>query len=288
MARKSYKPLLTVADVVAMRDEIEALKRDIKTANIKLVAGERRLSAALEFLPEGTDLAALKVRRAKTGAAPKGARKASKATSLPLLDLPTPKAKSNGKRKRKGGRRASLSPSTWKGAVMHVLNAAGKGLTHAAIIAGLQQTPLAKTANDNRKGYYNAVGRLETQDKLIERHGSLIYSVAVAEFLKKNGPLPDQDPSQPTKPRGQPSTRDHVKAILVDNPHGLDGPAILDALGKREGVTKSVKDHPHFVYTLLGKMMEDNEVVREDRIYRLRGPVEVKSGPVVRTTDPLH
>jgi hypothetical protein len=267
MVAKTDKPLLTVATVIAMRDEIEGLRRE-------LAVKERKLQAAVEFLPEGIDLAALKIRRTKPPARII-ARKRPKQFKL--------KAES-----RRGGRKASLTPDTWKGAVLYVLNAAEKGLTHAKILEGIQSTPMAETAKQNRKGYYNAIMRLEANDKLILRRGSLVYSKSVAERLMKLGPLPEQDPSQPTKPRGAPSTRDHVKAVLIENAEGLDGPAIIEALGKREGVTKSVMTHKHFLYTLLGKMIEDNELTRTDGVYRLRGPIEVKSGPVARTTDPLH
>lgn len=267
MAAKTDKPLLTVASVIAMRDEIETLRHE-------LALKERKLQAAVEFLPEGTDLAALKIRRR---AAMKTPRK--RPQQLTLKPITEPK---------KDGRRTSLEPTTWKGAVLQVLNAAGKGLTHARILGDLESTPIAETLKANRKGYYNAITRLENRDKLIIRRGALLYSKAVAERLMKLGPLPEQDPSQPTKPRGAPSTRDHVKAILLDCADGLDGPAIIEALGKRDGVTKSVTVHKQFVYTVLGKMIEDDEVVRTDGIYRLRGPIELKSGPVARTTDPLH
>jgi hypothetical protein len=276
MAAKSNKSLLSTADVIAMRDEIEELRRELQATTARLAEKERKFEAALLFLPEGTNVAALKIRQVK--AAP--SRKRMEQPKLPeVTNAPSPKARGP----------AINNPLTWKGAVMKVLNTAGKGLTHAAIIEALGQSEIADTVEANRKGYYNAITRLEERDRLIVRRGSLIYSRQVIEDLMARGaPIPEQDPTQPSKPRGTPTTRDHVKAILIENPDGLEGPVLIELLKKRECVTKSVFDHDQFVYTLLGKMIESNEIVKVDRAYRLRGTVEMKSGPVARTTDPLH
>jgi hypothetical protein len=247
------QPLLTLEKLAGLRDKVSELKDLLTTTAARLEETQARFEAGLKFLPAGTNLDALY---------PPGTAKLNK----------------------RGGHSFSLATTTWRGAIMHVLNEAKRGLRHDEALAALKHTPIAPKLITHQRIYYKTVLKL-TAEGVITRDGKLVYSTEVWKNIKENGP-----PTLPPPPvsHGKVHTPERIKQILRDHPEGLEIPAIADLLKKMPGVTKSVFKHDNYVHTQVGKLVKDEAVVKLGKVYRLRGTLEMKSGSVASTTDPLH
>jgi hypothetical protein len=173
---------------------------------------------------------------------------------------------------------------TWTTAIMKILEDAGRGLPHAAIMRELKGSDLLKGVSFSDKRYYTTIARMQKR-RQVERAGDLLYAPKVARRLLAYGPLPTRDLEEPQLFSNKVQTPNLIRRLLLNQPEGLEGPDIIGRLNMLEEAPESVRNHPQFVYTTLINMMRRHEIKKEGRVYKL---AENESGPAAETADPLH
>lgn len=249
------RPLLTVASVRAIKADYESDVRLLQEMPARIEQKKRRLEAAMLFLPEGMDLDAVEqeVPDVSQPIAP---------TSLPAQPaLPEPTADVQG-----GDEPDDTGSMTWAGEMLAQLQAAGRGVSHRELLDGLMATLLRAKATKGFKGFYNAVARLADKGDLVKGGGLLYHKDVAAKVIAEHGQLPDV--GHVTRRRAGGSASFIVEA-LQEHPGGLTGPQLKEIVSSMDGAPKSMREHGQYIYNLLGTLMGNGSVTKQNGLYKL-------------------
>ena len=173
--------------------------------------------------------------------------------------------------------------ASWSQEILRILNAAGRGMSHAGIIEELRKSPLGDGLANSTKRYYTTVTRLIGRN-LVERRGQLFYSMYVLDRLISRGEAVPEEATG-SDIRDDNNTSGLIVRTLSPHPDGMSGADLVDALALLPEATSSILRHPQFVYNVLGKMVRQSKLIKEGRMYRVPskeiGPpsAEAASGP---------
>lgn len=157
---------------------------------------------------------------------------------------------------------------TWREAILGVLVEAGKGLEPHEITRALKKTDFKDRVTGNPNGLYNTITRMAAKGDLL-RKGKLVYASDVLDRMIKNGA--DISTVGKTAYEVQPdSTASLIVKVLNENPQGLRGARILEKLKQEENAPKSVFNHSSFLYTILGKLVARNVIVKRGKVFKTR------------------
>lgn len=153
----------------------------------------------------------------------------------------------------------------WATEIMQVLNSAGRGLTHQAIIKEMMKSPFGDRLAESTKRYYTTVQRLIKRSE-VEQRGKLYYSSYVLDQMIKRGePIPE-GADQPFDENDNTSPA-LIYRLISNSSNGLTGSQLVDELSMMPEATESILRHPQFVYNVLGSMVKKGLLVKEDRRY---------------------
>lgn len=245
-------PLLTVAGIRALHAEYQAKMRLLKQLPDEIISLKDRLDAALLFAPKGLDLSAVDVEK------PVVDTRITPGVGKIAVSVPTTKRRKSRIIRSRNGK------LTWTAAVMGALIHAGAGLSHRDLKAKIAKTELASRLKTSEKGFYGAIAKLADSGKLI-KSGGLLYSRKVAEKLQKNGKsLPDK--TAESRRRGSAPV---VLEVLRDFPSGLTPAQLKQLMAAKPDAPKSIREHGHYIYSILAPLVASGEVKKLDGVYRL-------------------
>lgn len=233
--------LLKLEDVIRFKVELNDAVRLYQTLPDKIARLEKRLEAALMFLPEGTNLDLL-----ATAPGPKQ-DDAKPDPSKPGFHLAPPEQRR----------------LTWIGETERVLKAVGRGMEHQELLVELNKTELSERPSEGDKGFYNAIARLAEKGDLI-KFGGYLYAGDVYKQLVDAGV---KLPINPDKVRAGSSASLVLDAIDA-HPEGISGPDLKRALAKLEDAPSSFREHTQYVYNVVGTLIGKGIVVKDGDLYK--------------------
>lgn len=153
----------------------------------------------------------------------------------------------------------------WRKAILIILHKDSGGVAHKDVLQRAREL-YNLPASQGEKGFYNAVAKLITAGQVV-KYGNRLYSRESIDSLKSSGSLPDI----PEVRRRAGSSAEFVVKTLRDNPNGLTGPQLREALSKIPDAPKSLSLHGQYIYNILAPMIGAGEVVKSDAgVYRLK------------------
>lgn len=248
-------PLLTVASIRELRDDLDADLRLQKELPRRIEQKRARLEAALMFAPESlrNEKASASDTRPKQTIKPQSKKTAPLPAKAKLKPAPATriiKAR-NGKK-------------TWTVTIMKALRQADTGLSHRDLRAAMEKLGMARRLESSDKGFYGGIAKLIHAGEVI-KSGGLLYARGVAEALERQGALPDK--TAESRQRG--GTSALVLEVLRGFPTGLNGPQLQQLVAARPDAPKSLRDHRHYIYNVLATLVGAGQVMKVDGVYRL-------------------
>lgn len=251
-------PLLTIADIHELKEDLEADQRLLKDLPRRIEQKKAKLEAALLFAPDS-------LRQQKGRSSVEAASKPQMKSQRPKVSPASP-AKSTPKAPASVKRiiRARNGKKTWTSAILKVLEAAKKGLSHRELRAGLENAGMSGRLAKSDKGFYSGIAKLVRTGQAV-RSGGMLYAHDVATELQKSGkPLPDK--TVETRQRGSTAL---VADVLRKFPEGLNGQQLQELVSARPDAPQSIRDHRHYIYNILNGLVKSGRVTKADSKYRL-------------------
>lgn len=237
------RPLLTVADVRALKADHDADVRLLAELPARIEEKRKRLDAAMMFLPPGVSLSP------------------EEAPAVPTMAVEAPPAQAADEEDEAGGR------LTWIGELERVARESGRGLSYQEALQEVKKVPeLAARSSVGDKGFYRGLTKLADRGIIIKNGGMLLHRDVAAALKARGEPLPSGI-----------TVRISGGAVLVmkaleAHPEGLTGAQVKKAVSKMEGAPASVKEHPQYVYTILGKLTKNGLLTNRNGVYQVKRP----------------
>jgi hypothetical protein len=238
---------LPASFIISLKEKHEQLLALQQELPARIAESAKRLEAAMMFAPP--DLAP-------------NAEETPPTVSTEPAKPPIVKAASQSSGAR-GGRR----DISWGSEIERVLVEESRGMSHASVLARLQESPISKNPSKGNKGFYNAIVRLSANGQVI-KHGGLLYAASVEQKLRESGALLPDTSGGLHKQRGGTGAL-ILKALLDAKPEGLTGPEVKQAVANMPGAPQSLMDHGQYIYNLLASVIGAGAVERSDNLYRL-------------------
>lgn len=257
-------PMLTFADFRKMQAELEDELRLQKELPRRIEEKRRLIKAALLFAPKGFGQER-KEKARNSGRRPKRPPEVSKTARK----SPPPQiAKASSKSSTSAAKiiRSRSGQQTWTSEIKKALEKAGEGLSHKALRTAMEKSGMSARLRVSDKGFYGGISKLLHAGQII-KSGGLLYSRAVATELQKRGkPLPDK--TAELRERGASAL---LAEVLEGFPGGLKAPQLQQLIGARQDAPASIREHRHYIYSILKTMIKSGRVTKtDDGIYRLR------------------
>jgi len=150
---------------------------------------------------------------------------------------------------------------SWTEAIMQVVNGKTQGMAHPDVLKEVVERfslPLSKGA----KGFYNAIKRLSDDGAVVKR-GGLIYTPALVAALERSGQV------LPVRQVDRGGSLSIVLGVLRDHPRGLSAPQVKELVGKHPDAPRSITQHKHYIYNVLGVLVQRGRIMRRSGIYKL-------------------
>ncbi len=243
-------PLLTVASIRSLKQAISNMTRAIEEMTKKIEEDNRRLNAAMMFVPEGFDIEAPEIEAPET------------VKPLPPV-VHAPANKTIAKTGSRGGRRGAL---TWRSEVQRIISASKVGLTYKDLMDECLKTPLVNMRFNGDKGFYTAISKLIKLGVIVKSHDYL-YSNKLAMEMKERG-------EELYSTRFRKDSSSLIIEILAEYSNGLTAPQLRDIAGKHPDAPKSMPQG-NLIYNLLNKAIRNGYVVKSEQgIYMRTNKVE--------------
>ncbi|WP_380785208.1 hypothetical protein [Sphingomonas sp. R86521] len=155
------------------------------------------------------------------------------------------------------------NPKTWPDLVLSILSKATGPQTMHSLKASIAETEFAERLARNANGFYNAVSRLTSRGE-IERVGDTFYSLDFRERVEAGGiGISALEMAQDTR---KPTTPELVLETLTGQGY-LTPKQIVDRLKGNEDFDEKIARNPQYLYTVLGRMVARNGVVKNNGKY---------------------
>lgn len=234
--------LLTLKDIVTLKEDYEADVRLLEELPARIKLKKRKYEAALFFAPPGWE------------------------EILRNMELPEPAPADDDDDAHpdaEGGQDGPEKRKKWTTELVRLLEASESGITRQEALAKLKASGLAGSEGD--KGFYGAIAKLEFRNQLV-KVGNMLYAPLVLAKLQAEGKVPRHDPETLVRPNGSAMA---ALAVLKDYPEGLDANALRTLVGNRPGAAASILRHHHYIYNVLGTLLDQKSIVKEGEIYKL-------------------
>lgn len=159
---------------------------------------------------------------------------------------------------------AAANRPSWVVAVRNVLEGCDHGLTHREVFDRIKKAIPDMPTSNGEKGFYNAIARLSERGQLV-KHGGFLYSPKVLSGLKARGKDLPELPGR-TRPGG---SGEIVLSLLREHKEGLTGPELKRLAASVPDAPRSLIDHGQYIYNILGALIGNGAVVKDDGIYKL-------------------
>lgn len=235
--------LLTLQDIIRLKEDYEADARLLEELPARIKHKKKKFDAALLFAPPGWE----EILRRLEPSEP------------PLIAEDDEKAQADVEDAQDGPQ----TRKKWTTELVRLLDAAESGITRQEALAKLKASGMAGSEGD--KGFYGAIAKLEFRGQLV-KVGNMLYSPPVLAKLQAEGKVPRHDPETLVRPNGSAMA---ALAVLKDHPEGLDANALRTLVGSRPGAAASILRHHHYIYNVLGTLLDQKSIVKEGEIYKL-------------------
>lgn len=157
--------------------------------------------------------------------------------------------------------------ATWLDIVRDVLKAVGHGMSPAEVAEEIRGSVYADRLRENPNGHYNALNKLMGRNE-ITKVGELYYDPGVIQKYKDAGlEIPSVSSYQKKTPGRQSANENQIILVVSENPNGIAGVDIMRRLKTMENVTPAAKTNPNFIYNILKRLTEKEQIRKEGTLY---------------------